>query len=354
MMDAAAILDVKGLRAGYGKVPVLHGVDLEVGEGEIVGLLGHNGMGKTTLLKTVIGIVPATAGSVNFDGLDITRDTSHERAKLGVGYVPQGRGIFPNLSVLDNLRMGVAAHGLGDEAGAVERILQEFPQLTRLLDRRGGALSGGEQQLLALARCLVSEPQLVLLDEPTEGIQPSIVDLIEDKLNELARKRGLSIVLVEQNLEFITGLSDKVMLLQKGTIAGIVASKESGANTDLIDEFTGFKNEGDQKPESASAARPAAPLSPPQTDKQKTAPRDSTPDGPTRRSAAPEISRPEASLYERLSRMTVKRPSFSQLKAIVEDFGMTLSDERIQEFLDLMEGSMQRYDELDAMPDYLP
>ena len=171
----SALLEVKGLSAGYGRVPVLHGVDFTVEEGEIVGVLGHNGMGKTTLLKTIMGIVPATGGVIGYTGLDLTRERASERARLGVGYVPQGRGIFPNLTVHDNIRMGIAAHG-GDEEDAVRRILARFPRLDPLLDREGGALSGGEQQLLAIARCLISEPELILLDEPTEGIQPSIVD----------------------------------------------------------------------------------------------------------------------------------------------------------------------------------
>ncbi|MEM1384125.1 MAG: amidase [Pseudomonadota bacterium] len=344
---AAEILSVRGLRAGYGRVPVLQGVDLSVGEGEIVGILGHNGMGKSTLLKTVMGIVKATSGTIEFDGVDITREAPHDRSRLGIGYVPQGRGIFPSLSVLDNLRMGVASHGIADETIAIESVLSEFPQLERLLERQGGALSGGEQQLLALARCLISAPDLVLLDEPTEGIQPSIVDMIEDKLEELARARGLSILLVEQNLEFITSLSDRVLVLQKGQVKGEIG----GHNMDsaLIDEFTGFTS-GD-----GSAKRPGEPTI--------SIPKDSVPvpsggpkpagHGPASGSAARPVLTP-ASITERLARMTVQRPTFSQLKGIVEDFGMHLSDERIAEFLGLMESSMKHYDTLDAMPDNLP
>ena len=212
----SALLEVKALSAGYGRVPVLHGVDFAVDDGEIVGVLGHNGMGKTTLLKTIMGIVPATGGVIAYSGLDLTRERASERARLGLGYVPQGRGIFPNLTVYDNIRMGIAAHD-ADEEDAVRRILAEFPRLEPLLDREGGALSGGEQQLLAIARCLISEPELVLLDEPTEGIQPSIVDAIIELLRTLNRDRGVTVVMVEQNLDFITELSDRVLLLQKGT-----------------------------------------------------------------------------------------------------------------------------------------
>ncbi|MEM6973146.1 MAG: amidase [Pseudomonadota bacterium] len=339
----AEILSARGLRAGYGRVPVLQGVDLSVGEGQIVGILGHNGMGKSTLLKTIMGVVKTTGGTIEFDGVDITREAPHGRSRLGIGYVPQGRGIFPSLSVLDNLRMGVASHGIADERSAIESVLAEFPQLERLLERQGGALSGGEQQLLALARCLISAPDLVLLDEPTEGIQPSIVDMIEDKLEELARDRGLSILLVEQNLEFITSLSDRVLLLQKGQVKGEIG----GHNMDsaLIDEFTGFTSGNGNG--ATHAAPPPASAPPPGGPAPASAPMPAP-----MPAAAPAL--PPASMTERFARMTVQRPTFSQLKGIVEDFGMHLSDEKIAEFLGLMEGSMKHYDTLDAMPDNLP
>ena len=249
----SALLEVKALSAGYGRVPVLHGVDFTVEEGEIVGVLGHNGMGKTTLLKTIMGIVPATGGVIGYAGLDLTRERASERARLGLGYVPQGRGIFPNLSVQDNIRMGIAAHG-GEEEEAVRRILAGFPRLEPLLDREGGALSGGEQQLLAIARCLISEPELILLDEPTEGIQPSIVDAIIELLRNLNREQGVTIVMVEQNLDFITELSDRVLLLQKGVISGEVKGADV-ADPALIEEFTGFGGGG-----GGAASRLAAPV----------------------------------------------------------------------------------------------
>ena len=338
--DAPVILEAKGLRAGYGRVPVLHGIDLAVGEGEIVGILGHNGMGKTTLLKTLIGLVPATAGSLHFDGLDLTREPSHERSRMGIGYVPQGRGIFPMLSVLDNLRMGIAAHE-DDESSAVERILAEFPRLEELLERDGGALSGGEQQLLAIARCLISEPQLVLLDEPTEGIQPSIVDQIIEVLKDLSTRRGMTLVLVEQNLEFINELSDRVLLLQKGLITGEVAGSHA-ADPALVEEFVGFGG-GPSSSGSSSVPKPASPV---RASPHKASTIPVSPERPRRQ--------PEPAPTQGLSYMTVNRPTFDQLKDIVNGFGMHMSDERIGEFLGLMDDTIKAYDVIDAEPDYLP
>lgn len=210
------MLSLTALRAGYGRIPVLAGISMEVREGEFVGILGHNGMGKTTLLKTVIGILPATGGEIRLDGVPITTEPAHRRARRGIGYVPQGREIFPRLTVLENLRFAVAGARGRDEA--IASIVDDFPRLKPLLDRAGGALSGGEQQLLALARCLVQQPRLVLLDEPTEGIQPSIIEEIVERLQALRAGRGLTIVLVEQNVDFIRALSDRVLLMQKGSI----------------------------------------------------------------------------------------------------------------------------------------
>jgi len=209
------MLDVADLRSGYDGIPVLAGLSLSVRELEFVGILGHNGMGKTTLLRTLIGILPTTSGEIRFQGASMTRLPSHARARRGIGYVPQGRGIFPGLTVRDNLRFAAFAVGRSDD---LEPILAEFPRLGPLLDRPGAALSGGEQQLLALARALIQEPKIVLLDEPTEGIQPSIVEEIIDLLKLLRGRRGLTILLVEQNIDFIKALSDRVLLIQKGVI----------------------------------------------------------------------------------------------------------------------------------------
>src|SRR5580693_8069792 len=211
------MLEVSELAAGYGRIPILGGVSFSVARGEFVGILGHNGMGKTTLLRALMGYIPATAGRVVLEGAGITWIEPDRRARAGMGYVPQGRQIFPGLSVRDNLRMGAVARPK-DEAAAIESVLEIFPRLKRLIDRSGGTLSGGEQQLLAMARCLVGDPKLILLDEPTEGIQPSIIDEIVATLLGLRSKGGLTMILVEQNLDFIAALSETVLIIQKGTI----------------------------------------------------------------------------------------------------------------------------------------
>jgi branched-chain amino acid transport system ATP-binding protein len=211
------MLDVQGLRTGYGRIPIVNGVSFSVNEGEFIGILGHNGMGKTTTLRALMGHLPTTGGTVAFAGKTITHLKPHERSRLGIGLVPQGREIFPDLSVLENLRMGLAAAPKEDRS-VIDTVLQDFPRLVRLLDRRGGALSGGEQQLLALARCLCTKPRLILLDEPTEGIQPSIIEEIIETLLTLKKRWNMSLIVVEQNLEFITSLSDRVLNIQKGRI----------------------------------------------------------------------------------------------------------------------------------------
>jgi urea transport system ATP-binding protein len=231
------MLEAEDLHAGYGTIPVLAGVSLTVAEGAFVGILGHNGMGKTTLLKTLSGILPATAGRVRLAGEDITRLASHERTRRGLGYVPQGREIFAGLSVLGNLRFAAAAKGRADP-DAIERVLAEFPRLKPLLDRPGGALSGGEQQLLALARCLVQAPRVLLLDEPTEGIQPSVIEMIGDKLAQLRQRHRLTTILVEQNLDFIKALSDRVLIIQKGRIVREVQPAEL-EDPAMVTEFIG-------------------------------------------------------------------------------------------------------------------
>ena len=232
------MLKVEGLRAGYGRIPILHGIELSVAEGEFVGILGHNGMGKTTLLKTLIGLVKTNDGAIHFEGTNISREPAHKRNRRGIGYVPQGRDIFPNVSVRDNLRLGMAVQKV-DEAAVLAEILEEFPRLAPLMERSGGVLSGGEQQILALARCLCGSPRLLLLDEPTEGIQPSIINEIVDVLRMLRDRRGLTIVLVEQNLEFIAKLAERVLIIQRGRFSNEVSPEEL-KDPNLVAEFIGM------------------------------------------------------------------------------------------------------------------
>jgi branched-chain amino acid transport system ATP-binding protein len=234
------MLEVSELAAGYGRIPILGGVSFSVARGEFIGILGHNGMGKTTLLRALMGYIPATAGRVELEDADITRAEPYRRARAGMGYVPQGRDIFPGLSVRDNLRMGAVGRPK-DEDAAIGSALETFPRLKPLIDRPGGALSGGEQQLLAIARCLAGNPRLILLDEPTEGIQPSIIDEIAETLLDLRSKGGLTMILVEQNLDFIATLSERVLIIQKGVI---VHSAEPGElhGHGLVNEFIGVSD----------------------------------------------------------------------------------------------------------------
>jgi branched-chain amino acid transport system ATP-binding protein len=231
------MLEVSELAAGYGRIPILGGVSFSVARGEFVGILGHNGMGKTTLLRALMGYIPATGGRVVFEDADITRAEPYRRARAGMGYVPQGREIFPGLSVRDNLRMGAVGRPKDEEA-AIASALETFPRLKPLIDRPGGALSGGEQQLLALARCLAGNPKLILLDEPTEGIQPSIIDEIAETLLNLRSKGGLTMILVEQNLDFIATLSERVLIIQKGAIVHSAEPDELHGHG-LVNEFIG-------------------------------------------------------------------------------------------------------------------
>ena len=233
------MLDVQGLRTGYGRIPILNGVGFAVEEGEFIGILGHNGMGKTTLLRALMGFLPATSGRVQFVGQDVTTLEPYRRARLGLAYVPQGRDIFPGLSVYDNLRMGCVKQPPGGETEMIAEVLEEFPRLKSLLDRSGGALSGGEQQLLAIARCLCGKPRLVLLDEPTEGIQPSIIDEIVETLKRLRDNRGLTTILVEQNLDFIAALSQRILVIQKGRITQEVKPDDLH-DASVIGEFIGI------------------------------------------------------------------------------------------------------------------
>ena len=207
------MLTMKNIRAAYGQSEVLHGLELNVEEGEIVAIMGRNGMGKTTLMKTLMGIVPTSSGSVGVGDEDITGMKPHQRVAKGVAYVPQGRMIFSSMTVAENLETGLTVTG---RKTIPPDIFELFPVLAEMRTRRGGNLSGGQQQQLAIARALASDPKVLLLDEPTEGIQPSIIQEMARTLRRIRDERGLSIVVSEQVLSFALNVADRVTVIENG------------------------------------------------------------------------------------------------------------------------------------------
>jgi urea transport system ATP-binding protein len=214
-----AILQLHNLSVSYGETQILRDVSLEVRPGETVCLMGRNGVGKTTTLKSIMGLLRCRAGRVVFDGRDLTRTSPDVRARAGIGYVPQGREIFPHLTVMENLQVSMLANRRPSRFQLLDKVLGYFPALKAMLERKGGVLSGGQQQQLAIARALVSDPQLLILDEPTEGIQPSVISLIGDVLRNLKQEGRLAILLVEQYFEFAVKLADSYYVMEKGAIA---------------------------------------------------------------------------------------------------------------------------------------
>jgi urea transport system ATP-binding protein len=211
------MLTAQGLNVSYGDSQVLWEVDLHVPDGELVCLMGRNGVGKTTLLKSIMGLLKPRSGSISFQGKTVSALPSDQRARQGIGYVPQGRDIFPDMTVLENLRVGLVAHNL-PSATIPDDIFQLFPVLQTMLNRKGGVLSGGQQQQLAIARALVTRPTLLLLDEPTEGIQPSVILEIEEVIQRIKSAGNVSILLVEQYLDFASRLADHIYVMEKGAI----------------------------------------------------------------------------------------------------------------------------------------
>lgn len=211
------MLAVNAIDVFYGESQILTRLNLAVEEGQVVCVMGRNGVGKTTLLKTIMGLLVPHQGTIAFDGRGITHLTPYVRACLGIGYVPQGREIFPSLSVRENLILG--ARRKRPTPGSLDYVLSLFPALSQMLGKRGGDLSGGQQQQLAIARALISDPKLLLLDEPTEGIQPSIVQEIAAVLQRIKQERKRSILLVEQYLEFARSICDRFYVMEKGVIA---------------------------------------------------------------------------------------------------------------------------------------
>ncbi len=366
---ADVVLEVADLRAGYGRVPVLHGVNLQIHEGEAVGIVGHNGMGKTTLLKVIMGLLPTSGGRIVLDGSEATGSPAHQRSQMGIGYVPQGRGILPGLTALENLRMAWREDIGETEEQSVERVVDQFPRLRVLLDRKGGSLSGGEQQILALARALVPKPWLLLLDEPSEGIQPSIVQEIGATLARLRDEFGLALIIVEQNLDLVLDVAHRVVVFERGTIIKeLHASQLSGGG---LSELLGMGSARMTHSPHTQAAKPASAHNPAPASHSSHL----TPPAPASIHASAEHvradSRPSVKTSSTNKRShstaieskatgpggimsTVKRPTVDQMHAIVESLHMNMSSREVAEYLEIMEGTFQSYDRLTQLPDNLP
>ncbi|URI07021.1 urea ABC transporter ATP-binding subunit UrtE [Aquincola tertiaricarbonis] len=226
------MLNVHNLHVAYGQSEALHGIDFSAKRNETVAIMGRNGMGKTTLFKSLIGILPARSGSIEVDGQDVTKLESYQRVAKGIAYVPQGRMIFPTLTVTENIRTGL-------ENAASQRIPDEiyalFPVLFEMRHRKGGNLSGGQQQQLAIARALVTNPKVLLLDEPTEGIQPSIIKDIARALNEIRKLREITIVVSEQVLSFALDVADRLFVIEGGRL--VHESPRAGIDAERIKQF---------------------------------------------------------------------------------------------------------------------
>jgi urea transport system ATP-binding protein len=211
------VLAFDGVHVSYGTTPILRDIDLEVEEGETVGIMGRNGVGKTTLMKTIIGLLSPTDGTIRFQGEDVTDSPANRRARLGMGYIPQGRDVFPDLTVHQNVKMGLSISDHKSEK-LVDRVYEYFPRLDERREQKAGTMSGGEQQMLAIGRALAGNPDLLLLDEPSEGIQPSIVQQITDDIGRMGEEFGVTVLFVEQNLQVIRELAERCYVVDGGRI----------------------------------------------------------------------------------------------------------------------------------------
>ena len=232
------MLKLENIHSGYGAVEVLRDVSLTIASGEILGLLGRNGAGKTTLLKTIMGLVRPRAGHIVLGGVELSGRAAHQIPGLGVAYVPQGRGLFPDFSVAENLRMGLLAGGQGDATR--ERVLALFPVLEERLQQRAGTLSGGEQQMLATARALCLGPKLLLLDEPSEGLMPSVVERLLDIVVDL-KSRGVSVLLVEQKVPAVLQVADRVLFIEGGRIRHESTPRDLERDPEPLQRYVGIR-----------------------------------------------------------------------------------------------------------------
>jgi urea transport system ATP-binding protein len=232
---SATILDVRDLRAAYGGTPILQGADFSIGRKEIVAIIGRNGVGKTTLMKCLIGLLPSRGGHIVYKGADITHLPAHRRARRGIGYIPQGRGIFPRMTVAENIVMGELI-GRDNGHSLYDLIYAIFPVLASNAAQVAGTLSGGQQQMLAIARAVVGGPDLLLLDEPSEGIQPSIVQEISVAMREISAQLGTTIVFVEQNISMIRSMAERCYVMDTGRIT-LEAPIDSLADAALVRRY---------------------------------------------------------------------------------------------------------------------
>ncbi len=228
------LIAATGLRAGYATGDVLQDVSIEVGQGEVVGVLGRNGVGKSTLMRALIGLLPARRGTVAYGGRDVTRLPAHRRAALGIGYVPQGRDVFPHMTVLDNLRMGQFVNRT--QSFSPDAVYGYFPFLEERARQRAGTLSGGQQEMLAIARALVCGPQLLLLDEPSDGVQPSIVHEIGQFICRLVAETPLGVLIVEQNIELMQTVAHRAYVMDKGRVVATLA-RDAIADTETLANY---------------------------------------------------------------------------------------------------------------------
>jgi len=235
-----ALIRVDAIHTYYGKSHILHGVSLQVMPGEVVGLLGRNGVGKSTTLKTIMGLIHPTEGTVALEGRPITRMPAHRLARLGIGYVPEDRRIFRLLTVMENLRTGLDRHGVTDETrrSLLDKVYEYFPVLAERRNQAGGTLSGGEQQMLAIARAMMLEPKIILLDEPTEGLMPRMVAQISQIIHALHRD-GVAILLVEQNVPLTLEASQRVYIMEKGVVRHQAAASELRHDDAVIHQYLG-------------------------------------------------------------------------------------------------------------------
>jgi branched-chain amino acid transport system ATP-binding protein len=236
-----SLLSVRDIKASYGKVMALQGVTLNVGRGELVCLVGANGAGKTTLMKVIMGLVPAATGTVELEGRPLLGMRTHDIARLGIAYVPEGRGTLRELSVRENLRLGAFSRRWdGETRGDLGRVLERFPILAERIDQAAGTLSGGEQQMLVIGRALMSRPQLMLLDEPSLGLAPLLVAQIMERIRRLADTLGLAVLLVEQNARSALSVSDRGVVLNLGRVVVEEDAKRLAANEGLRHAYLGF------------------------------------------------------------------------------------------------------------------